>query len=199
MHFATILYSLLAAATASLAAPAAEAAPQAKPGPRQPVCVVPKLLFNSLPYKFELQVQNPKVPAVHNRIVQFIGRGTPGDYRAVLAPRGSSQSLSFTDRRLSFALGKHLVFTGYARPRNEWGVRQLSFVVGGTSEPLAFKGYYGCDARGKQQVELAQDLYPGWGISSLPCPSFPRLLSVLWLLIRAGWCGRLVRAAQQCR
>lgn len=168
MHPATLLYSLLAAATVSLAAPAAEADPKAKP----PVCNVPKPLFTTLPYKFALQVQNPKEPAVHNRMVQLIGRGTPGDYRAVLAPRGAKQSLSLTGGRLSFVRGPKLEFTAYAQPRNGWGVRQLAFGVGGSGGPLAFKAYYGCDAHGNQQVELAQDLYHGWGMSSILSPLF---------------------------
>ena len=91
-----LMHSLVSAKCQS--APADdEALTQLGPGPV--VCRVPLIAFPSFNYKFQLQTWNPAKPEVHNKLVRFIGQGTPGDYRAVLYPSGSDQQLEFVIER----------------------------------------------------------------------------------------------------
>ncbi|KAF8539208.1 hypothetical protein BDD12DRAFT_839059 [Trichophaea hybrida] len=129
------------------------------PRPKPPTCVVLKPLIFSLSYTFHLEVQNPAYPEIHERSVRYIGIGTPGDYRAVLSPRGSPQKLTFKDRQLSW--GGSLKFTGYAKSPDKKGNRQLGFIVG-PGKPLELLGKYGCDDENKQQLELSQTSISGW-------------------------------------
>jgi hypothetical protein len=136
------------------------------PKPKPPTCVTLKPLIFSLGYTFHLEVQNPAYPEIHERSVRYIGFGTPGDYRAVLSPRGSPQKLSLKDRKLSF--GGNLKFTGYTKSPDKKGNRQLGFIVS-PAQPLELMGKYGCDDENKQQIELSQTGNPGWGMAFIPC------------------------------
>ncbi|KAF8252507.1 hypothetical protein K440DRAFT_658270 [Wilcoxina mikolae CBS 423.85] len=133
-----------------------------------PTCIVPLPLFFSLPYSFTLQVQNSTHPSIHNHHVNFIPQGTPGDYRTVISPLGTPHNLNLTDFHLTFAGAG---FTAYLRAPIKTVYRQVSF-VNSPGDALEVMAKYGCDDRGRQQVEVTPYVNEGKGLGFCVAKNF---------------------------
>ncbi|KAF8531067.1 hypothetical protein BDD12DRAFT_870115 [Trichophaea hybrida] len=133
-----------------------------------PTCIVPLIIFFSIPYSFTLQVQNSTHPSIHNHFVNFIPQGTPGDYRTVISPLGTPNNLNLTDTHLTFA-GQG--FTAYLKAPIKTVYRQVSF-VNNPGNALELMARYGCDDRGKQQVEVTPYVTNGVGLSFCVAKNF---------------------------
>ncbi|KAA8902462.1 hypothetical protein FN846DRAFT_955441 [Sphaerosporella brunnea] len=112
-------------------------------------CVVPFIVLNGVNYAFRLQVQSPTHPSIDGRYVNFVGVGTPGDYRSVLAPAGAAMRVGFRDKKLSLAGMKH---TAYLQSGGG-SEQRVSFVIA-PSTPLQVMARYACDENDKQQLVL---------------------------------------------
>jgi hypothetical protein len=124
-----------------------------------PSCVVEKPTLNSLPFKFQLEVQNNKYPEIYEKVVRFVGGF---DHRATLTPRGRTHLLTFNNRKMFWDRGTYR-FAAYFKPLDGFKNRRLGFTLNPENEET-FIACYGCDDESKDQVEIRQRRIPGsWG------------------------------------
>lgn len=130
-----------------------------------PKCFVILPLIYTLDYPFTLVVQNNTRGDIHNHAVNYIPLGTPGEYRSVIAPLGTPHKLNITDSLLTFSGEK---FTAYLRVPIKTVYRQVTFVTS-PNDALEVVATYGCDEKGRQQMELSPYVDEGPALSMYKC------------------------------